>query len=136
MIYVKKNTNNPILLQLTTTSVFAEFYFKFVNVMTNDVIYFISTNMSGMISTWDLFELEEDSSLLPNPEFIDNGPLCLISGQYQYYVISTDELPIDLDEAKEKDIEDNVIAIGKMVVQILDNKIDNVEPTSYYDMPI
>ena len=136
MIYIKKDTNNPILLQLTSTSVFAEFYFKFINVMTNDVIYFVSTNMSGMIATWDLFELEEDSSLLPNPEFIDNVPLCLISGQYEYYVISTNELPIDLDEAKQMDIEDNYVAIGKMVVQILDNKINTIEAISYHDMPI
>jgi len=136
MIYIKKDTNNPILLQLTSTSVFAEFYFKFINVMTNDVVYFVSTNMSGMIATWDLFELEEDSTLLPNPEFTDNAPLCLISGQYEYYVISTNELPIDLDEAKQMDIEDNYVAIGKMVVQILDNKINTIEAISYNDMPI
>jgi hypothetical protein len=136
MIYIKKDTNNPILLQLTSTSVFAEFYFKFINVMTNDVVYFVSTNMSGMIATWDLFELEEDSALLPNPEFIDNAPLCLISGQYEYYVISTNELPIDLDDAKQMDIEDNYVAIGKMVVQILDNKINTIEAISYNDMPI
>lgn len=136
MIYIKKNTINPILLQLTQSNVSSEFYFKFVNIMTNTITYFVSDNYSNSIATWDLFQLEEDSNLIPNPEFESNSPLCLLSGQYQYSVILTSQLPITIDEAKDYDIKDNYAAIGKMVVEILDNTIDTIDAISYYDMKI
>lgn len=136
MIYIKKNAINPILLQLTQTNVSGEYYFKFINIMTNTITYFVSDNYSNSIATWDLFQLEEDSNLTPNPEFESNSAICLLSGQYQYTVISAAQLPVTIEEAIDNDIKDNYITIGKMVVEILDNTIDTIDAISYYDMKI
>ena len=136
MIYIKKNAINPILLQITSSAPAGEFYFKFINVVNDKVTYFVAMNMSEVICAWDLFELEEDDSLEPNLEFVDNEPCNLISGQYKYYVIVTEDVPTDLEEAIEMDITSNYVAVGKMVVQIINNEFDTPGVVSYNDIPL
>lgn len=117
MIFIKNNENNPILLRISKSiNTCSEFVFEFSNETSKKKQYFSTSQLSSTVSAFDLFELEEDSSI-PYKRYSISEPINLVSGQYTCYIYKCDEVPLDdLELDLVINNKTNLIYATKMVV--------------------
>lgn len=129
MIYLKKNTENQVVLTLTESSSLTNpnYLFKFVNEydLTAVPIFFTTPDVSGYTNRYNKFIITESSS-----GSTDGGidvPLALITGQYSYSIYEAETVTLDVEETTGVVLEE-----GRMVVsgnddeQVIGNAIDSV----------
>lgn len=101
MIFLEQNFINPVVLYLPTTNSDIEGHiFMFEKSEMDFVMFYIGSNLSNYISSYHLFEMELNESILVS-KFVNDNEFNLMYGQYKYSIFETKIIPNDFEEAKE-----------------------------------
>lgn len=101
MIFLEQNFINPVVLYLPTTNSDIEGHiFMFEKSEMDFVMFYIGSNLSNYISSYHLFEMELNESVLVS-NFANDNVFNLMDGQYKYSIFETLTIPNTFEEAKE-----------------------------------
>lgn len=127
MIFIENNKNNAIVLQVSKNiNMNSEFIFEFIHETTKSRSYYVTINMTNNVADFDLFELEE-SSTITKKQYYFNEPINLDNGQYTCYVYKCENLPTTIEEIDAILIQKkNKIYATKMVVELDTETVSNI----------
>lgn len=136
MIYILKNTENNIVLELTnlTTILNPNYLFEFINEsnINQPYRYFTTDDISAYPCRYNEFILtESDAGSDGNGNDVD---INFDNGQYKYNVYATSSI-IDVDNVASI-ISNDPISTGRMVVSGIDETVDPVYDTNIPDNTI
>ena len=120
MIYIKKNTNNKVVLTLGESSrICNAFYlFEFTNeyILESEPILFSTPNLSSSTNRYDLFNITE--SVVGSTTGGYDVALSLTSGQYRYNVYESSAQTLSISATT-----GIILESGRMVVESSENPI-------------
>lgn len=119
MIYLNKNTNNTVILELTNVSslLSPNYLFEFVNDLNpGSVTYFTAPDLSTFKCRYNRFNIIENNTSIPL-----SGQVSLISGSYVYNVYESSAITLSVSATTGK-----VISTGKAIVDGLDTNISTI----------
>jgi hypothetical protein len=133
MIYIDKNTTNNIYLTLSESTSIANPYYLFEldyeGYTTPQPIYYYTPDISSYTNRYNEFILVDSditgtfSSTQSSISFTSS--INLKNGQYKYTIFVSDN-PIDVNNLSGVTSSNNIIEIGRMVVNGIDTTIDEI----------
>lgn len=120
MIYLNKNTNNTVILELTSNSQLLSpyFLFEFKNDLTKDYTYFNATDLSTYKCRYNRFEIIETGSTYTN---YTGGTIYLIPGTYVYNIYEGSQQTLNITGTTGVSLN-----TGKVIVNGSDNEISSI----------
>lgn len=118
MIYLNKNTNNTVILELTSVSslINSNYLFEFVNDINTRTTLFTTADLSTFKCRYNRFNIIEAPISIPL-----SGQINLINGSYTYNVYEASASTISISATT-----GIVISTGKAIVNGIDSNLSPV----------
>ncbi len=119
MIYLDKNTSNPVILELTSVSSLLNpsYLFEFKSVLTpTSLTYFTSQDLSSYKCRYNRFDIIENNTAIPL-----SGQVSLKTGSYIYNVYESTGVTLSVSATTGR-----IISTGKGIVVGIDTQLSPV----------
>jgi len=119
MIYLNKNTENDVIIELTLNSTLENpnYLFEFINDTTQQVTYFTSPDLSEYKQRYNHFQITETGTTYVD---LTASTVNLLSGSYKYNIYESS------NETLEVSATTSIVNTGKAYVNGIDTELDKI----------